>query len=736
MGCRASVHRIKYGSLERYWGGGQHVAETLGAVYEFGSFRLDAARRLLTRGDEHINLPPKTFDLLVLLVESHGRVFSKKDLMNALWPDTFVEDGNLTFQISVLRKALGAEGSEWIETLPRYGYRFGDVREVADPSLAATHSHPGEETSAQPKTKSSSPNRFLYYWATGVVLAAPMAYLAVAHLREAPPADNSVEFQIAAPDRVTLPNGNSMALSPAGDHLAFVGVARDGTRQLWLRALGSLKADLLAGTEQVDSAFWSPDGRSIAFFANGKLERLDLPSGSIQVICETPMASSTGSWGRDGTILFDTLDHPEIFRVPSAGGKAKAFTRLNPANGETRHSSPQFLPDGRHFIYFVQSDKPDSAGLYVGSLDSLHSSQLTKSTASGVYARMASGSSYLVFPRGADLVAQPFDLKHFRLTGATVLVSRRLLITLGGGVNRATITASENGVLAYRTLVDTGLTELVWVDRSGRRLETVGDPGDYSNPALSPDDKRFVVSRIDPQTRTRDLWVFDSSKQSFSRFTFDPADETNAVWFPDGSRVAFGMPLNGVIDLYEKDIAGGSAPKLLLQSAENKYIHEWTPDGKFLLFRIGTLTWARPVTGGALMGPYAMENPRVSPNGRWVAYTSSQSGRSEVYVQSFPPGDGKWQISSTGAIEPSWRGDGKELYFVSADTLMAVQVRTESSVFEAGRPNPLFEVHLESSTRRTRYQASSNGRRFLLNRPKEPSSPITVAVNWLSAVNR
>jgi Tol biopolymer transport system component/DNA-binding winged helix-turn-helix (wHTH) protein len=697
---------------------------------------LDAARRLLTRADQHINLPPKTFDLLLLLVESRGRVFSKKDLMNALWPDTFVEDGNLTFQISVLRKALGSEGIEWIETLPRFGYRFGNVREVSDPALAGTRVHPIEEAPGQPKRDGSSPKRFLYCWATGVAIAMPIAYLAVAHLRETPPANNSVEFQIAAPEHVTLPGGNSVSLSPAGDRLAFVGVARDGTRQLWLRSLGSLSVDLLEGTEQVDSAFWSPDGQSIAFFASGKLERMDLQSGSIQVICETPIATSTGAWGGDGTILLDTLDYPEIFRVPATGGVAKPLTRLNPMNGETRHSGPQFLPDGRHFIYFVQSDKPAGTGLYLGSIDSAQSSQLTKSTGSGVYARLASGSSYLIFPRGTDLVAQPFDLAQFKLTGASVIVSRRLLITLGGGVSRATITASKNGVLAYRTLVDTGLTELVWVDRSGKRLETVGEPADYSNPALAPDDKRLVVSRIDPQTHTRDLWVFDSTKQSFSRFTFDPADETNAVWYPDGSRVAFGMPRNGVIDLYEKDIAGGSAPKLLVQSAENKYIHEWTPDGKFLLFRIGTLTWARPAAGGTLMGPYAMENPRVSPNGKWVAFTSSQSGRSEVYVQGFPPGDGKWQISSTGAIEPSWRGDGQELYFVSADSLMAVPVRTESSVFEAGRPNPLFEVHLESSTRRTRYQASSTGRRFLLNRPMEPSSPITVAVNWLSIVSR
>ena len=269
------------------------MSETIGAVYEFGSFRLDAARRLLMQNDRTLTLPPKTFDLLILLVESRGRVLTKKELMSALWPDTFVEDANLTFQISVLRKTLGPEASERIETLPRYGYRFsGKVLEV-DPGFTS-------EAAVQLLTETPAPlhtpplrkDRRLYYWIPTVLLAIAAAYLAFVHLQESPPVERAVTFQIAPPESFATPDADSIALSPNGDRLVFVGVGPDGGRQLWLRSLESLTAAALPGTELVDSAFWSPDGSSLAFFAAGKLKRLDLPSGSPQIICETPVGRS------------------------------------------------------------------------------------------------------------------------------------------------------------------------------------------------------------------------------------------------------------------------------------------------------------------------------------------------------------------------------------------------------------------------------------------------------------
>lgn len=716
------------------------MADVIGIVYEFGAYRLDAARRLLTRDGQHLTLPPKTFDLLILLVESRGRVFTKKELMGALWPNTFVEDANLSFQISSLRKTLGG-GIEWIETLPRYGYRFaGDVIEI-DPGVPAQHNMAGppEPAAAVPGPSIESKSKPAYYWLPVLLLTLVTGYFAIAHLREAPPVDeHAVTFLISPPDGTVIPDVDSIAVSPSGDRVAFIGVGRDGGKQLWMRPLGSITPEPIPGTELVDGSFWSPDNRYLAFFAAGKLKRWDSQGGAPERICDTPPGRSSGAWSRNGVILFETAEHPELYTVPSSGGIPKVATRLDPANQETRHAAPQFLPDGRHFLFFVQSDRAENTGIYVGSLDSPSHKLVASSAANGVYTRVGD-SFYLLFPRGANLMGQAFDPNNdpnndpnkVKLTGAPFVVAQRLLIPLTGGFPWAAVSASENGVIAYRTRIETGSTDLAWFDRSGQRLKSIGPPADYSNPALSPDESHLVVSRVDPQTRTRDLWLFDFASGASSRFTFDPADETNAVWSPDGKRIAFNAAHNGVVDIYEKEIAGASESKLLLHSSENKYIHGWSADGKLLLFRIGPITWALPTSTGKLLGPFPLENPRISPNGKWVAYTSTQSGRSEVFVQNFPPSEGKWQISTMGGTEPSWRADGKELYFSNGDKLFAARVKTDPTVFEPGPVKPLFGVALETVGRRSRYQAASNGQRFLVNVPLESSSPVTVSTAWL-----
>jgi Tol biopolymer transport system component len=336
----------------------------------------------------------------------------------------------------------------------------------------------------------------------------------------------------------------------------------------------------------------------------------------------------------------------------------------------------------------------------------------------------------MLYTAGTDLVRQAFDLKNLVLVGEPAVITHRVLIGLTRGIARAAFSASQNGVLAYRTRTETGYNELIWFDRQGRRLGGVGEPGDYSNPALSPDEKRLVVSRTDDQSKARDLWLFDLSSRASSRFTFDPVDETNAVWSPDSREVAFNQVHDGAVDVYLKPVTGAAEPKLLLASSENKQIECWSPDGRFLLYRIDNKTWAlTPGTGGAA-GPFPMEYPTISSDGRWVAYTSNESGRAEVYVQSFPPAGGRWQVSTAGGTEPLWRKDGKELYYISGDRIMAVDVKTGSRTFESGIAKMLFEVRLESTRRRSRYQVAENGRRFLVNLPIESSSPVTVTVNW------
>ena len=714
------------------------MGNATGGLYEFGPYRLDSSKRLLIREGRHLAVPPKTFDLLLLLVEGRGRVFTKKELMGALWPETFVEEANLSFQISALRKVLGENGTDWIETLPRYGYRFNhDVVEIQTNGRSNGHEvelHPptksGDSPSAAAAPAAARGPRWLYWIPAAVATAAAMVF-AWLYLRQQPPQPRAVQFLIAPPEHVTTPDLDSMAVSPDGARLVFIGVAADGRRQLWLRSLASLTAEPLAGTELVDSAFWSPDSRSVAFFAAGNLKILDLQGGAAHTVCETPVGRSSGTWNREGVILFETTERPEIYRVAASGGEPARLRPVDTSSGEIRHSAPQFLPDGRHFVYFVQSERPENEGIYLGALDSTVKRRLVNSNTNAVYAGVSPRVGYLLFTRGADLLAQRFDLAKLELTSAPVQVAQRVLIGVGGGVSHAALSASENGVLVYRTRINTGSTELVWLDRQGKRTGQVGTPADYSNPSLSPDEKKLIVSRMDLRSRTRDLWLFDLASGAASRFTFDPADETNAVWSPDGSRIAFDVMRNGIIDIYQKEVAGASQPKLLLHSAENHFIHQWSPDGRLLLYRIGPITWAMPLEGnGKPWGPFAMENARISPNGRWVAYTSNQSGRSEVYVQTFPPSEGKWQVSADGGMEPTWRKDGKELYYISGDKLIAMDVKTDTPIFQPGVAKPLFALYLEATTRRSRYEAAANGRHFLANLPVESSSPLSVAINW------
>ena len=228
------------------------------------------------------------------------------------------------------------------------------------------------------------------------------------------------------------------------------------------------------------------------------------------------------------------------------------------------------------------------------------------------------------------------------------------------------------------------------------------------------------------------MWLLDLATGAPSRFTFDPADETGPLWSPDGSRIAYDVVHNGVVDVYQKQIEGSSDPQVLAHSSENSLVQSWTPDGRFVLVRTAGSVWAIPTEGkGKRLGPFAMETPTISPNGRWVAYASNQSGRSEVYVQGFPSLDGEWQVSNTGGAEPLWSRDGRELYFLSGNKLVAVPVKADSKVFEPGLAKPLFEVALNSTARRTVYQVASQGQRFLFNLPLESSSPITITINWV-----
>jgi Tol biopolymer transport system component/DNA-binding winged helix-turn-helix (wHTH) protein len=700
-------------------------------LYEFGSFRLDAAKRLLTRAGESVTLAPKTFDLLVLLAESEGRALTKAELMQTLWPDTFVEEANLSFQMSALRKALGEEGTEWIETVPKHGYRF-----------SAAVKRGGEEKPFGPASASVLRRRGLVPWVVAAVFGVAALTFAGMYFRSAPPPERTVRLLISPPERGQF--FDFPAISPDGERLAFLGEAPDKRApRLWVRRLDAVTAEPLADAVERGLPFWSTDSRYIVFSAGGKLLKIDVRGGPPQTVCDAPAAGLPGgAWSRNGVILFHAgfPGRAVLYRVAASGGEATAATSLDASRQEVGHYWPQFLPDGRHFLYFVRSSRPENTGIYVGSLDSKDSRRLLSTNHNAAYAGSLSGPDHVLFMQGSNLMARPFDARQLTLTGPPFPVAERIHLPPAQLSGRAAFSVSRNGVLAYGMASDTETTELVWFDRQGKRLGTVGEPADYSNPALSPDEKRLVVCRMNPQAGSRDLWLFDLVRGTSSRFTFDPTDEVNPGWSPDGSRIFFSSNRKGPRDIYLKAATGAGEAEPLLESGMQKGVFDWSPDGRFILFSEQGAYWALPLEGDRKpVGPLPIGlNPEISPNGRWVAYQSDESGRVEVYVQSFPPSGAKWMVSAAGGGEPHWRSDGRELFYIAGNRLIAVEVKSEAQVFEAAAPQPLFEVRLEALVRRNRYQVASNGQRFLVNVPLETpsSSLITVVVNWSAGLKR
>jgi hypothetical protein len=499
------------------------------------------------------------------------------------------------------------------------------------------------------------------------------------------------------------------------------------------------------GTENARMPFWSPDSRYIGFLGNGKLKKVELSGGAPQTVCDTK-GTWDGAWGLDGTIIFSQYPAGPLLRVPAAGGEAKPLTELDKSRQETQHARPFFLPDGRHFLYLALSSLPDNNGVFVGSLDSKNTKRLMGGTSNAIYAAVPSGGGFLLFERAGALMAQSFDPAKLELAGEPVPIAEQVAPNMAGG---SSFSVSQNGVLAYRVGATSVTTQLVWFDRSGKRLETVADPADYTSPALSPDEKKVAVGRRDTVTQNRDIWVYDLVRGTASRLTFDPADELNPTWSPDGTRVAYTSERKGPRDLYQRMASGAGEEEVLLASKDRKSVEDWSQDGRFLIYNIGGVAatkddlWVLPLTGDRkpfpyLTTPFRENQGHLSPNGRWMAYRSDESGKYEVYVQAFPPSGGKWQISNSGGGEPSWRRDGKELFYTNDRKIFAVPVKTEGSTFEAGIPAVLFEAPMPQIIPRNRYVAAANGQRFLVNTAVDDKSTptFTVVLNWMAALKR
>ena len=608
------------------------------------------------------------------------------------------------------------------------------IRDMRDVRIEIEDVRSGASTA--PKTaQAKSPVRSWLVWVSVVVVAGLVGAAVVLALQ---PSRSLPEMRVD----VTAPPSSSpasFAISPDGEKIVYSAVTEAGSR-LWLRSLASVTAKPLVGTEEATFPFWSPDGRSIGFFAGGKLKRVDIDGSSLQDLANVSVGRG-GSWNRDGVIIFaPAAGVTPIFRISATGGEPVPVTRVDPARPQI-HYFPQFLPDGRHFIYYVPGN-PDVRGVYVAQLDSAESKRLFDADASAVYAT----SGQLLFVRQGTLFAQNFDASKLATSGNPFAVAEQVIVE--GRPSVLALSASAAGPIAYRAgaAASSGMRQLAWIDRSGRELQKIGPLTTGVNPAMSPDGRQVALRRV--VDGNDDIWLLDIGRSNIlSRFTFDPANDADALWSPDGGRVVFCSNRKGAYDLYMKSTAGSGNDEVLMTSTQNKVATDWSADGRFILFRsndpkMSYDIWAMQIDGDRKPVPVVQTNfderdAQFSPDGKWIAYQSNESGRFEIYVQPFGSTGKKLQVSTNGGAQVRWRRDGKELFYVALDgRLMAVPITLPATgqTAESGAPVPLFVTHVGGAVQsplKQQYTVSPDGQRFLMSTvPEESTAPITMILNW------
>jgi Tol biopolymer transport system component len=538
---------------------------------------------------------------------------------------------------------------------------------------------------------------------------------------------------------------NDLALSPDGRTLAMVAYSRQASNYvLWTYEVGGRRTNSLDGTQGATYPFWSPDGKSIGFFADGKLKKVEVSGGQPQVLCDAPNGRG-GTWNSDGMIVF-TPDSVGVglFRVSSWGGSPVEITNLDTTRFETTHRWPMFLPDGKHFLYLGAnfSGLLENNAIFLGSLDSREKRLLVSASANAAYAE----PGFLLYLRdNKTLVAQPFDLRRYTLSGEPHTLSDDVLYF--PLVDRAVFSVSGGEVLVTQTGKGASLSQLTWFDRSGKSSGTVGTPGIYNNVRLSPDGRRVAADQPDPDGRNTDIWILEPARGATTRLTFDRSFHSTPIWSPDGEQILFSSLRKLNFQLYLKNVDGSGSEEELADLGVVSQVNpwDWSRDGKYALVRKGTelwyLSWPERVAKPLLQAKWTVRNAQFSPDGRWMAYASNETGKMEIYVSPFLSATGKWQVSTGGGQEPRWRQDGKELFYLSAEgKMMAVPV-TAGVSFEARSPVALFQTHRRqpiSSQDVFSYDVSTDGQRFLVITKVDEvnTAPLSIMLHWASEMEK
>jgi Tol biopolymer transport system component len=583
----------------------------------------------------------------------------------------------------------------------------------------------------------------------GLALAAAAGFAALwLRGRRAPEATLRSSLDAAEGSTVLLYNDPSgpPAISPDGKSIAYV-ASLDGKFQIWVRALDSLDAHPVPGVEQASYPFWSPDSKWLAYFAGGKLQKIALAGGAPQTIADAPNGRG-GTWSSEGVILFAPDVFGALSRVPAAGGSVAPATALDKKKHQATHRFPVFLPDGRHFVYLGGSSglhgRRGTDGIFAGMLGESTATFLTPSSSQAEYA-----DGFLLCMQGSALQAFPFDPSSRRIRGDPVTLANP--VQRDWGRYAGAFSAAGNGLLLYIAGDSGGSTRLAWFDRSGKKIETFGTPALYSEPSISPDGRKVAIGIQNPLDLTFQIFLFGAAGAPPAAFTFGPSSNGFPVWSGDGSEILFSSNRTHDGDLYRKAISGRETEKLVAEAAEG-YPTDWSRDGRYVAYgrfpggtgSAHTDLWIAPTAPGS--APYRLsyegiKDPvaRFSPDGRWLAYNSYESGISRIYVASFPEAGGKWQISPSGGYEPRWKSDGRALYFIDeANQVMEAEIST-SPTFEVGSIKPLFRLAATAQTDEWQYDVAPDASRFLFVVPTDSgrrSSSITLVTNWGSALSR
>jgi eukaryotic-like serine/threonine-protein kinase len=694
------------------------------------------------------------FGVVLFELLSGQRAFqgdSAVEVLNAILKEEPPDLGELNIQVPpaltmLVRRCLAKKPEQRFQAVSDLGFALESLSALTSLSTSLSNESAGKSGTARSAAAATTPRSVWHKRGRWLLLSTALALstLALLYAKHSAPQPERLLLAITPPAKTT--DAADPLISPDGRQLAFT-AALEGKLLLWVRGLSTGTAQALPGTEGAAFPFWSADSQSLGFFASGKLKKVGLAGGPPVILCEAPEGRG-GTWNRDNIILFTPNFNGGVYRVSAAGGTPTVVTTIDSSQEGFSHRWPSFLPDGRHFLYLNVGPQREQAGVWMATLDGQKLKRVVVTEENAIYAMSlagkAAGKSYLLFLRERILLAQPFDVARMETTDEPLQLADQVEYSRK---SKGYFSASETGVLVYATSSERVGQQLAWFDRAGKELSALGPAGSYNSLRLSPDEKRVIVSGVNAGGRHEDLWRLDLSQGAYTRLTLAPLDEYFPLWSADGSRIVWASNQDGPHNLYQKAASGAGQEEPLFKSPNEVAPEDWSRDGHFLLYRELALPtkydlWVLPFAPARAPFPYVQtfsneRNARFSPDSKWIAYVSDETGHQEVYVQAFPSAKDKWQVSSNGGDYPTWRRDGRELFYLSADQkLMAVEVRRGAS-FEVGVAKVLFDLRKVNAEYDT-YDVTRDGQRFLFVTSLEQAfaTPFTVVLNWAADLRK